>query len=1070
MSIYFLNITIEIISDLAQNIILLFALVFIYAAMSINPNSLKIRLKILVGTIIGGFTILLMLNPWEINTGLIFDARSVLLGVSGLFFGPVATFIAAMIALLYRVSLGGAGVYAGVATILFTSLIGVFWYKIRKLLPKMLPFVEYYVFGIVLHIVTLSCFLLIPWPLAFDVIRNTAFTYLGIFPIVTMILGLSLYNQRIRLNSNLMIISKQLLLNTTLLSIGDGVIATNKFGEITIINNTAEQLTGFSKDEAIGKKVEDVFSIYNEVTGLPSENIVEKVMNTGIIHELANHTILRSKDGKERPIADSAAPIVLSDGTISGAVLVFRDYTEKYQAEKNLVAEKELAQNYLDIAGVMLIVLNTQGEITLINQKGCHIIGLSEDEIVGKNWFDNFIPKEIQKSVKQVFDDVFKKKIKLATHYENSILNAQGEERFISWDNTLLYDADNNIIGILASGEDITDRKLHEEELIKSESNLKLTQSIAKIGSWEFYVESNQVWGSDEAYNIYELDRKSENVEFSEAQQLISAEDKKIQTQALEDLIKDNKPYDITFRILTKKGNHKYINSKANLVFDQDNKPFKVIGVIHDITEIKVANNKLQESERRYKELNNNLDTGVVVHNPDTSINYCNKKAEALLGFSYDELLGSYASSNQFVFVTNDYKELELADYPVNIIIKNNAPIKNYVIGIKHIQDKKLVWVSVNGVPIFNDDGSIQEIVISFNDITLEKERLDEIMHISNHDYLTDLYNRRYFTESYNKMDNPKYYPLGVLMLDVNGLKIINDAYGHGVGDIALKKVSDMLQNSCRKDDIICRIGGDEFAVILPNVSQDELESIKTNIQEASTINKVNNIELSLATGYEIKDKDIEGDLEDILTLAENHMYRHKLAENVSVRNNAIKAILKTLTEKYEEERIHSAKVSQLCKEMGEVLDLSVENVKELEMAGMYHDIGKISIPDAILNKPGKLTDEEYVIIKTHPEISYQILRAADEYSDLAIHALHHHERWDGKGYPNGLKGEKIPLFSRIICIADAYEAMTAARSYKKLMSQDEAVKEIIKCSGSQFDEKMARVFVEKVLHKEWKS
>ncbi|MBI9010259.1 MAG: PAS domain S-box protein [Tenericutes bacterium] len=856
-------------------------------------------------------------------------------------------------------------------------------------------------------------------------------------------------------------IKERLLLETTLLSIGDGVISTNKFGEITIINNVAEQLTGFSKDEAIGKKVEDVFSIYNEVTGLPSENIVEKVMNTGIIHELANHTILRSKDGKERPIADSAAPIVLSDGTISGAVLVFRDYTEKYQAEKNLVAEKELAQNYLDIAGVMLIVLNTQGEITLINQKGCHIIGLSEDEIVGKNWFDNFIPKDNAKEIKSVFNDIFNNQAELVSHYENPIINSQGEERYISWDNTLIRDADNNIIGVLSSGKDITEKKQYEKELsdsnkrysaiyneapigialidsitgkfiefntnyaeicqrsieelnhldfasithpddidedlnnmkllnegvidsfvmdkryitpkneivwinlkvkrledqqnhkthfamiedithtieaqkqlVKSEQNLKTAQSIAKIGSWELEIGKYQLWGSEEAFKIYDLDRTSEYLDYDIIRNLADDSDRELLTQALADLIRENKLYDITFRILTKKGNLKYINSKANLVFDQDNKPFKVIGVIHDITEL-----------------------------------------------------------------TNKNLELE---------------------------------------------------------------------YISNHDFLTGLYNRRYFVESYNKMDNPRYYPLGILMLDVNGLKIINDAYGHAVGDIALKKVSDMLQNSCRKDDIICRIGGDEFAVILPNVSQDELESIKTNIQEASTINKVNNIELSLATGYEIKDKDIEGDLEDILTLAENHMYRHKLAENVSVRNNAIKAILKTLTEKYEEERIHSAKVSQLCKEMGEVLDLSVENVKELEMAGMYHDIGKISIPDAILDKPGKLTDEEYAIIKTHPEISYQILRAADEYSDLAKHALHHHERWDGKGYPRKLKGEDIPLFSRIICIVDAYEAMTAVRSYKKQMSQDDAVKEIIKCSGSQFDEKLARVFVEKVLHKEW--
>jgi len=141
-----------------------------------------------------------------------------------------------------------------------------------------------------------------------------------------------------------------------------------------------------------------------------------------------------------------------------------------------------------------------------------------------------------------------------------------------------------------------------------------------------------------------------------------------------------------------------------------------------------------------------------------------------------------------------------------------------------------------------------------------------------------------------------------------------------------------------------------------------------------------------------------------------------------------------------------------------------MENLKELELAGMYHDIGKISLPDAILNKPSKLTKEEFDVIKTHPEISYQILRAADEYSDLAIHALHHHEKWDGSGYPSGLKGEEIPLFSRIISVADAFEAMTAVRPYKNRMSVKDALDEIIRCSGTQFDANIAKIFIEKVM------
>ncbi len=633
-------------------------------------------------------------------------------------------------------------------------------------------------------------------------------------------------------------------------------------------------------------------------------------------------------------------PIYDDNDKIIGVSAYAKDISEIIEANKKLKKEKLTIQNYLDIAGVILLILNKHGEVTMINQKGCQILGLNIDQIIGKNWFDNFIPKGDINKLKKVFNDVLNNQSGLASHYESIIINSQGEERYISWNNTIIRDTDNNITGVLSSGE--------------------------------------------------------------------------------------------------------------------------------DITEIEISNKKLKESEKRYRELNNNLNAGVVVHNPDTSIMYFNKMAEEILGLKYDELMGSYASSSQFVFVDKNNKIMEIEEYPVNIIIKSKTLLKNYLVGVKHINKDKIVWLSVNGVPLFNEDRSIKEIVISFDDITLEKVRQDKIIYISEHDYLTDLFNRSYFVESYKEMDNPKYYPLGILMIDVNGLKIINDAYGHDVGDVILKKVSDILRQSCRENDIICRIGGDEFTVVLPNISEGEIELIRANISENSKKETINNIELSLATGYEIKNLDFEGDLDDVLKLAENHMYRNKLVEGISVRNKAIIAILQTLTEKYEEEKIHSANVSYYCKKIGEALNINEEDVKDLELAGMYHDIGKISIPDAILKKPGKLSKEEFDTIKKHPEISYQILRAADEFSDLAIHALYHHERWDGTGYPSGKKGEEIPLFSRIICVADSYEAMTAVRSYKKQLTKDEAVKEIIKCSRFQFDEDIARVFVEKVLHKKW--
>jgi len=164
---------------------------------------------------------------------------------------------------------------------------------------------------------------------------------------------------------------------------------------------------------------------------------------------------------------------------------------------------------------------------------------------------------------------------------------------------------------------------------------------------------------------------------------------------------------------------------------------------------------------------------------------------------------------------------------------------------------------------------------------------------------------------------------------------------------------------------------------------------------------------------------------------------------------------------------LHSRRVSQLCEQMGEALGLNEDKVKELKAVGLLHDIGKIAIDEAILNKNGTLNEEEWVEVRKHPEIGYRILSTVNNMSEMAEFVLSHHERWDGKGYPQGLSGEQIPLESRIIGIADAYDAMVSERSYKKSLTKEEAIKELTENAGTQFNAECVRVFIEKVLTRE---
>jgi len=195
-------------------------------------------------------------------------------------------------------------------------------------------------------------------------------------------------------------------------------------------------------------------------------------------------------------------------------------------------------------------------------------------------------------------------------------------------------------------------------------------------------------------------------------------------------------------------------------------------------------------------------------------------------------------------------------------------------------------------------------------------------------------------------------------------------------------------------------------------------------------------------------------------------MYRRKLLEHSSLHSSIISSIKTTMFEKSNETEEHAERLAQLSKELGKVIGVNEEDLILLELVATLHDIGKVSIDGNILTKPGKLNKEEWAEIKKHPEVGQRIAQTVPELRPISQYILCHHERWDGKGYPQGLVGEDIPVLSRIIAIVDSYDAMTQDRAYSKAMTKEAAIEEIIKNAGTQFDPEIARAFVEKVLKK----
>jgi len=364
-------------------------------------------------------------------------------------------------------------------------------------------------------------------------------------------------------------------------------------------------------------------------------------------------------------------------------------------------------------------------------------------------------------------------------------------------------------------------------------------------------------------------------------------------------------------------------------------------------------------------------------------------------------------------------------------------------------------------------------ILASFaNSISGAIERKDfekKIEYLSFHDQLTGLYNRRFFEEEVKRLDTSRNLPISIIMADLNGLKLANDAFGHSIGDQLLIKVAEVIKDASRVDDIISRFGGDEFMILLPHTPANDAESFVNRMREAISKEPAEPVILSVSFGFDTKTEAYE-EMSEIFKKAEDNMYRRKLLESSDMKQKTIKIIMKALYEKKAREKRHSERVSTFCKAIGVAMELRPEKVKELTIAGLMHDIGKVGIETELLNKADMLEDFERIEIKRHAEIGYRILSSVNEFSQIAEIVLSHHERWDGTGYPKSVKAEVIPLGARIIAIADAYEAMTSDRPYRAALSQEQAIEVLKRNAGLQFDPNIAKLFVEQVLQNQWEN
>jgi diguanylate cyclase (GGDEF)-like protein/PAS domain S-box-containing protein len=503
----------------------------------------------------------------------------------------------------------------------------------------------------------------------------------------------------------------------------------------------------------------------------------------------------------------------------------------------------------------------------------------------------------------------------------------------------------------------------------------------------------------------------------------------------------------------------KYVVWECRPLYEDDEHIEGFILYIEDITERKKIEELLVNEKEQFKTTLMSVADGVISTDVHGNIMVMNSIAENLTGWVFSEAKDRHI--NDVLNIIGEQTRSPVKD-PMEQSMAWGRPIEyNNTLLISKTGKELPVEISV--APIKHGDGKISGAVFIVRDVSEKRAEQRKIEYLSYHDELTLLYNRRYIEEARKILDTPENLPLTIFSIDVDGLKLANDAFGHEYGDRLLKKVAKILNRVCRPEDIIGRVGGDEFSILMKKTDERDAALIEKKIQKEVAALKFYPIVASLAIGFAVKHSP-EDDIKTVVALSDHFMYQNKIKSSKAMKSKTIQMVLSHNYSISKYERSHTENVSRYCEVIARAMNMYDKAVQDIKTTGLLHDIGKIMIPSHIINKPGKLSKDEMDLVKRHSEIGYQLLRSVDDYAHISKYVLYHHENWDGSGYPTGLRGEKIPLFSRIIAVADAFEAMTADRPYRKRKTVQEAVEELKKGAGKKFDPKIVKLFIENVI------